>query len=354
MYDINFSWSGKDLTIAQAVTGNYDFGETGSVELKDFLDGSAGHITVQIDVRTYNTFYGTDAHLSTFTFQEGLNGSNNTDHTEVLIGTSGNDTINGNGGYYDMIYAGDGNDTVNGGYGTDALHGGNGDDILNGFGGNDVLYGNAGNDTLNGGDGYDVADYRHAAGGIVVDLGAGVASNDGDGGHDILNSIEDVRGSDFDDKITGNGSDNYIYGHAGNDIISTGLGNDLLVGGEGADTLTGGGGADQFKYNAASESTLSHLDVISDFNAAEGDTINLSGLGLSGGLTNGGTGAFGTSPHVGFGGNGLIIETDGVNTRIYADTDHTGTFNAATDLAIQLTGNHLTELVTHPTAIILS
>jgi VCBS repeat-containing protein/ELWxxDGT repeat protein len=354
MYDINFSWSGKDLTIAQAVNGNYDFGETGSVELKDFLDGSAGHITVQIDVRTYNTFYGTDAHLSTFTFQEGLNGSNNTDHTEVLIGTSGNDTINGNGGYYDMIYAGDGNDTVNGGYGTDALHGGNGDDILNGFGGNDVLYGNAGNDTLNGGDGYDVADYRHAAGGIVVDLGAGVASNDGDGGHDILNSIEDVRGSDFDDKITGNGSDNYIYGHAGNDIISTGLGNDLLVGGEGADTLTGGGGADQFKYNAASESTLSHLDVISDFNAAEGDTINLSGLGLSGGLTNGGTGAFGTSPHVGFGGNGLIIETDGVNTRIYADTDHTGTFNAATDLAIQLTGNHLTELVTHPTAIILS
>jgi Ca2+-binding RTX toxin-like protein len=116
--------------------------------------------------------------------------------------------------------------------------------------------------------------------------------------------------------------------------------------------LTGGGGADQFKYNAASDSTLSHLDIISDFNATEGDTINLSALGLSGGLTNGGTGVFGAAPHTGFGGNGLIVETDGANTRIYADSDHNGTFNAATDLVVQLTGNHLNELLTHPTAIV--
>ncbi|MBV5325009.1 MAG: hypothetical protein J0626_06945, partial [Rhodospirillaceae bacterium] len=104
-----------------------------------------------------------------------------------------------------------------------------------------------------------------------------------------------------------------------------------------------------FKYALASHSTLSHLDVIGDFNASDGDSIDLRAIGLSGGITDGGlVGSFASGPGSSFGGNGLIVETDGTNTRIYADSDHSGTFNANADMVIQLTGNHLNELVTQP------
>jgi VCBS repeat-containing protein/ELWxxDGT repeat protein len=344
-YDINFAAAGTTLWVGQAIDSNYNWIDTGHIELRGFLDGSDGHITVQIDTgHDTNLFYGTDASHATFTFEQGLNGIDNADHAEIILGTNGDDVINGNGGYYDGLYGNGGNDIINGGYGTDHLIGGAGDDVLNGFGGDDLLRGESGNDTLDGGTGINTADYRYAAGGIVTDLSIGQTSDDGDGGHDTLSNIQNVTGSEHNDTITGDGAHNVLDGRGGDDI--------LIGGGEG-DILIGGAGADQFKYNGASESTLSHLDVISDFNAAEGDTINLSALGLAGGLVNGGTiGAFGSAPATGFGGNGLIVETDGANTRIYADSDHNGTFNAATDLVVQLSGNHLNELVTHPTAIV--
>jgi VCBS repeat-containing protein/ELWxxDGT repeat protein len=345
LYDINFGRSGQDLWVAQAVNANHDRNDTGYIELRQFLDGSAGHINVQIDAgHDTNLLYGTDASHATLTFQQGLEGSDNTDHAEIIIGTNGDDVINGNGGYYDGLYGYGGNDIINGGYGVDHLIGGSGDDVLHGFGGNDLLRGESGNDTLDGGTGIDTADYRYAADGIVADLSTGHASNDGDGGQDSFISIENVTGSDHNDTITGDAGDNQLDGRAGDDV---------LIGGGGADVLIGGSGADKFVYQSASESTLSHLDVISDFNHSEGDSIDLSALGLTGGIVNGGTiGAFGNAPQVDFGGNGLIIETDGANTRIYADSDHSGHFNVATDLVVQLTGNHLNEIVTQPASIV--
>ncbi|MDG4882627.1 DUF5801 repeats-in-toxin domain-containing protein [Mesorhizobium sp. WSM4884] len=101
----------------------------------------------------------------------------------------------------------------------------------------------------------------------------------------------DIIGSAFDDVITGNDVGNVLYGGAGadnlsgaggndtlvggagNDTLVGGAGNDLLVGGSGQDTLTGGTGADTFR--------LDHLDIkdlITDYNGAEGDKIDLSSL----------------------------------------------------------------------------
>ena len=59
-----------------------------------------------------------------------------------------------------------------------------------------------------------------------------------------------------------------------------------MHGRRGADTLTGGGGADKFEYAAASEGG----DTITDFSAAQGDTIYVShafggGLAASGSPT---------------------------------------------------------------------
>jgi Ca2+-binding RTX toxin-like protein len=68
-------------------------------------------------------------------------GDSPTNGNDLIIGTSGDDNINGGAGD-DCILGGDGNDTLNGGAGRDVLLGGPGDDALDGGGGNpDACYG---------------------------------------------------------------------------------------------------------------------------------------------------------------------------------------------------------------------
>ena len=66
-----------------------------------------------------------------------------------------------------------------------------------------------------------------------------------------------------------------IYGGVGRDTLNGGDGNDILVGGSDRDDLTGGLGADMFVYALASDSTAAAQDRIRDFNAAQGDKIDL-------------------------------------------------------------------------------
>jgi Ca2+-binding RTX toxin-like protein len=72
--------------------------------------------------------------------------------------------------------------------------------------------------------------------------------------------------------------------NAGDDILIGGDGDDVLRGGAGADTLTGGAGADLFLYKAISDGVFASADeasetlsgdVITDFDAAEGDRIGI-------------------------------------------------------------------------------
>ncbi|KHS76586.1 hemagglutinin, partial [Pectobacterium brasiliense] len=88
------------------------------------------------------------------------------------------------------------------------------------------------------------------------------------GGNDILN------GGDGDDILFGQGGNDTLYGGAGNDLLYGGSGDDILIGGAGGDTLIGGAGADTFKWQAGDIGN----DVIKDFNAKEGDRIDLSDL----------------------------------------------------------------------------
>lgn len=57
-------------------------------------------------------------------------------------------------------------------------------------------------------------------------------------------------------------------------MLYGGSGDDILIGGAGGDTLIGGAGADTFKWQAGDIGN----DVIKDFNAKEGDRIDLSDL----------------------------------------------------------------------------
>jgi Ca2+-binding RTX toxin-like protein len=66
-----------------------------------------------------------------------------------------------------------------------------------------------------------------------------------------------------------------LPGSSGIDFLVGGDGNDILAGGIGNDTLSGGTGADAFVLN---ETGSTNLDHIVDYNAAEGDKIDLQAL----------------------------------------------------------------------------
>lgn len=123
--------------------------------------------------------------------------------------------------------------------------------------------GGGGNDTVIGNGNTRVA-FHHATAGVVVKLGAdgsGVADGDASVGHDTFTGgVSRVRGSEFNDIITGNGVNNTLEGRGGNDVLDGQGGNDAL---------TGGAGADIFVYDGAGD------DWISDFSRADGDRIDL-------------------------------------------------------------------------------
>jgi Ca2+-binding RTX toxin-like protein len=124
----------------------------------------------------------------------------------IIIGTNGNDTINGTS-QGDIILVSNGNDTVNAGSGNDIVTGGNGNDIINGGAGSDIIDGANGNDTIDGGDGSD-----------ILSGGNGNDTIDGGSGSDIV--------------LGGNGNDILIY-RAANNVNAY----DIYDGGAGQDTL---------------------------------------------------------------------------------------------------------------------
>lgn len=87
-----------------------------------------------------------------------------------------------------------------------------------------------------------------------------------------------LMGNGGSNTLIGDAGDDTLSGLAGNDILRGGNGADVLTGGLGADKLYGGAGADLFVFKAAVESTVTRLDQIFDFNPAQGDRIDLSGI----------------------------------------------------------------------------
>lgn len=112
-----------------------------------------------------------------------------------------------------------------------------------------------------------------------------------------------IIATDYDDRLYGDAGDDFLFGGIANDLLDGGAGNDILVGGSHRDTLIGGDGADTFYYSMKNEFSpiwrfgdsgtsffwedeLSPasvwndigVDLIKDFNAGEGDKIDLSGL----------------------------------------------------------------------------
>ncbi|MEM7428647.1 MAG: calcium-binding protein [Pseudomonadota bacterium] len=156
-----------------------------------------------------------------------------TDDAEPITGTGGDDTLIGTGG-------------------DDNLDGMAGNDTLDGGDGNDVLVGGAGADTLIGGSGTDEASYVSATAGVFVHLGHS-AINTGDAAGDTFSSIENLRGSDFDDTLIGDTASNTIFGGAGNDELTGAGGSDTLYGEAGNDSIYGGSEIDTIHGGAGDD-----------------------------------------------------------------------------------------------------
>jgi Ca2+-binding RTX toxin-like protein len=98
-----------------------------------------------------------------------------------------------------------------------------------------------------------------------------IAAVDGDG------DISATSGLDV--LLTGGAGPGFtLTGTAASEVLVGGGDNDCLTGHGGADTLSGKAGADIFKYDAFTEG----MDHILDFNAAEGDTIDVLVSGFAG------------------------------------------------------------------------
>lgn len=183
---------------------------------------------------------------------------------DYFSGSEGNDTLDGGSGTFDQVsYAFDPSGVVanlKSGKATDGwgdtdrlknievLRGSAYNDKLTGNGKDNVFRGLEGKDTLNGGNGADQIRYDRDAryggeDGVTVRLDKGYAI-DGFGDRDTLKNIENVRGSEFGDAITGNGGKNRIEGEAGADTLLGKGGKDTIDGGDGRDTIEGGGGGD--------------------------------------------------------------------------------------------------------------
>lgn len=148
------------------------------------------------------------------------------------------------------------------GTGDDMIVGSSREDYLRGGEGSDQMIGGASFDDLNGNQGADTI-----SGGFGDDWVVGGRDGDvlyGDGGQDL------VYGNLGDDTCFGGGGADTVRGGQGNDVVQGGAGNDFVAGDLGLDTLTGGAGADVF-YSFGSGGA----DVITDFDRAEGDVIQL-------------------------------------------------------------------------------
>jgi Ca2+-binding RTX toxin-like protein len=139
---------------------------------------------------------------------------------------------------------------VIGGSGDDTLTGNDGTNILKGNGGDDILLGKKGGadaskaDVIDGGEGSDFVSFefmnidndtttpRTYSEGIDINLNNESAQKVSDqAGFVKISKVENITGSEFDDKIQGEENQNIIVGGKGDDLISGQGGNDILIGG---------------------------------------------------------------------------------------------------------------------------
>ena len=134
----------------------------------------------------------------------------------------------------------------------------------------------AGADTFTGSAGADWVSYAGSTDtrGVVVDLRANPANVGYGATGDTLTGINNLVGSDYDDRLFGNRDANTLHGGAGNDWLYGGVGADTLDGGEGADIAYYGASANKgVRVNLALTTAQIDFDGSYGFNANGNEAV---------------------------------------------------------------------------------
>ena len=236
------STQGVDANLYGNDDTDTQYGHEGDDKIARLLESST-KISVDPDPVKYKNVYA--AHISTF---EDLTGSI---YDDKLVGDDQYNVIKGLAGK----------------------------DHIEGKAGNDILIGGPGADLLDGGDGIDLADYSGADGGVKVSLATHTGlGSDAEG--DVLNFIENLRGSDHSDLLVGDIFDNDLdpglTGSTVSDIVvgGPGLGTDTLV----LDYSRGGTTKGMIGGYALGSATDGSFTREASASATQADGVNFSGI----------------------------------------------------------------------------
>ncbi|MDK9704379.1 MAG: FG-GAP-like repeat-containing protein, partial [Sulfuritalea sp.] len=249
----------------------------------DIIDGGTDaptHFAQASYANSYvNAGVGVNVNLGTGTAFDGFGGTDTLYNIDGVIGSNGADTLTGGStssqivatGYFEQFEGGGGNDIINGGSGTDrvvysggavdvnlatgtafdgmggtdsltsieAIRASMSGDVLTGDSGNNAFEGRGGADIIHGGEGFDTIRFDGSSAAVTVTFsndtaGSGTAIDGGfsyagvGAATDSFDNIEAVRGSDYNDTLTGGIGDQMFEGMAGNDSIDGGAGNDTV------------------------------------------------------------------------------------------------------------------------------
>ena len=177
----------------------------------------------------------------------------------VLVGASGNDTLQGL----------EGNDYLSGGAGVDAMAGGTGDDIydVDSLADQTIEASSAGIDSVR----TSLANYTLQANIEKLDFVVGVAPGGG-----VTTAVRftgtgnasgnTITGWSLEDTLRGGAGNDTLRGGDGNDSLDGGADHDRLEGGAGADAMSGGTGNDTYVVDSVSdqviEATAAGLDTV--------------------------------------------------------------------------------------------
>jgi serralysin len=248
-----FSATGKGRVFGEA-SNDVLFGGMSEEDIdggadNDFISGGGGRDDIDggsgIDIAYYGfSSTGVNVNLATGEGQGGEAEGDQLINVENLIGSAFNDILAGNSAVNSFIGSG-------------------GADQFFGYGGNDKFDGGTGGDTFNGGDGVDEVTYVSSFAAVSINL-TSQSYGGGDATGDVLNSIETVSGSIYNDTLTGSLGTDRLYGGAGNDTIKAFRGNDFIRGDAGADNI----------FFIAGDGVDTLFDFENDI-----DTITFQGLG---------------------------------------------------------------------------
>jgi Ca2+-binding RTX toxin-like protein len=146
---------------------------------------------------------------------------------------------------------------------------------------NDIITGNASNNVIDGGAGIDTVRFDGIAAAVTVDLTAGTAAGQGT---DTLLHIENVTGSNLNDKITGSSVNNILDGKGGADTLAGLGGNDTYVVDNAADVVNEAPGAGNDTVQASVSYSLragQSVETLTTTNPNSGAAISLTGNDLA-------------------------------------------------------------------------